>query len=379
MKLTVVKSDLARLLQIACSFPENKAPMPILKHSLISAGSGVIQVQADDLKQSVSILAPCVTHQAGSIAVNSRLLSDSLSSLSDGSIDLSVDDTRLVVKAGRRSYKLPFEVSENYPRMPEIDPSFQAISLPASELVSLVDRCRRAALDDDSDLLRSSMLLEIGDGSALAVGLDGNFIAVARSTYSGAAGLAAMIPMKAMRRLATALGEYSGAVRITRGKSGAFFEFGSVRFFTKTFDRSSFPTYETVMDQIPRHVKIAVPRQALAESADAVSKAFDKGDYPKITVSVRDGLIRLFARSAGKGTAEDFVEGVKYDGAPFHVGLSADYLKDALAPVGTKEVLFGFLPGCNQVSFTVPDSQAYSALLGTCPVDEADIALSAAA
>jgi DNA polymerase III subunit beta len=385
MKFTVIKSDLAKLLQIACSFPENKAPMPILKHALISVGSGVLQVQASDLKQSVAILAPCTTHATGSVAVNSRLLSDNIGALPEGPIDLRIDGTRLAVSSGRRSYKVPFEVSENYPKMREADASFQPLSLPASEIVSLIDRCQRAALDDESNPKKNSMLLEIGDGAAVAVALDGNFIAVARSAYSGASGITSMIPIKAMKRLALAIGEYSGAVKITRsmpsesGSVGIFFEFGSVRFHTSTFDRASFPTYEVVMSQIHGHAKAIVPRQAFSESVAAVSKVFDRDDYPKITISVKDGLMRLFARSTAKGTAEDFIEGISYKGIPFHVGLSAEYLRGALAPVGTKEVLLGFLSNNNPVSITVPDSDAYSALLGVCSVDAADVAIAAAA
>lgn len=379
MHLTAVKSDLSRLLQIACSFPEKQAPMPILKHSLLSAGSGVLQLQASDLKQSVSALCPASVLASGSIAVNSKLLSDSIGALPEGAVDLRVDDMLLIVSSGRRKYKLPFELADNFPRMPEIDRSHPALEIAASELVGLIDRCRRASSDDDSDPKSSSMLLEIGNGTAMAVSLDGKMLCVAKHVYGGTNGLTAMIPMKGMRRLEKALGEYSGVVKISRstrsdsGIASLFFEFGSIRFWSSVFDRASFHTYEVFLDNVANHRRVLVPRQALAESTAAVAEIFDKDDHPKVTVSIRDGSIRLFARSTAKGSAEDFIEGIQYSGDPYHVGMNAQNIADALVPVGTKEVQLGWLPGSSLVSLTIPDSDSYCALLGTFAVDEADV------
>jgi DNA polymerase-3 subunit beta len=378
MHISVVKSDLVRCLQLASTFPERDAPNPVLKNTLLSivdAGDRhLLRVIASDLRQTLISHAPCTAMETGSLALSAKTLSEVVGTLPEGPVELRVDGTRLVVGSGRRASKLPFEVGENFPAMPQIDESLQPVVIDASALVSLIDRVYRCTVADASKpAVMCSVVLDIGGGEARAVALDGVTLGFARDGYNGASGLSVVVPISGARRLLAALKDYTGAVSIAYSKrqtdsanevTELVVQFGSTQLTTKRLNRDDYPQFEQVLDTERPHA-LKLSRKALVSSCEAVAKVLDREEYAKVVLELAAGELTLTTQSSTGRAANDTIEGIEHD-APLRWAMNLHNILDVLVPLNSDLVEIRYENVLRPFAFSAPGNDSYIALVSPC-------------
>jgi DNA polymerase III sliding clamp (beta) subunit (PCNA family) len=376
MHLNILKSDLLRLLDLARTFSDRDPPKPILRNALLSvveAGEHqLLRVTASDLVQTVTVHAPCAAAELGAVAVSARALHDIVSTLPEGPVELHDDGTRVVVRAGRRTARIPFEVADDFPRMPEPDPEIPPAAIDASLLVSLIERVRRCASQDATNLHQCAVLLEIGDGQARAVALNASSaVAVATEPYAGEYGRVALVALKSIKRLQHALEKHSGrvlmhlAVSPDPNNAGLIFSFGSVQFACTRLDRDRYPNFEQIVGvDLPRSMRL--PTKAIADVCAAGVKVLDRATEPaKAVFELADGELSVSVTSSTGRTYSDAIACVEHDG-PAKWGMNLDILSEAIAPIGTESVEVQFQNESGLFRVVMPGDDSYMAMVAPC-------------
>lgn len=373
MHLTLQKSDLLRVLDLACTFKDREPPKPILRNALLSvveAGEHqLLRVTASDLLQTLTVHASCAAEELGAVALSARALHEVVGTLPEGPVELREEGTRVEVRSGRRVARIPFEVAHEFPSVPALDES-SAVTLGASAIVSLFERTRRCGNGDPTRLERSSILLEIGDGEARAVALDGRAMAVAREPFRGEHGRVAGVPIKAATRLLAALQKHEGQVTVgfathEDGRSGDLvFRFGAVEFATKPVERDRYPNFEELLDANRPH-RIAIATKALLDSISAARKVLNGDELPNATFSLSGGELEVSIVSSSGRTYTDAICGVEH-AQPYRWGMNIDLLTDALEPVTADVVELRYLDNLKPFEVIVPDNDSYKAVVSPC-------------
>jgi DNA polymerase III subunit beta len=372
--LNVIKSDLLRLLDLARTFSDRDPPKPILRNALLSvveAGEHqLLRVTASDLLQTLTVHASCAASELGAVALSARALYDVVSTLPEGPVELREEETRVVVCAGRRIARIPFEAGDDFPAMPEPDAGVPPATISASTLVSLLQRVEKCASRDMTRPELSAVLLEIGDGEARAVALDGRAMAIARELYKGEHGRVAVVPIKAALRLLTALQKHEGQVLLSLAASSdpsaadMLFQFGAVQFATKRVDRDRYMPFEDVL-ALPRPHAMTLPTKALVDSCAAVRKVYDGDEFPKVTFRLSGGELAVSALSSSGRACSDAISGVDHE-HPHEWAMSIDTLLDTLGPVTSETVELRYGDGTIPFAVVVPDNDSYTAVLSQC-------------
>lgn len=378
MHVTVVKSDLLRLLDLARTFSDKDPPKPILRNALLSvveAGEHqFLRVTASDLLQTLTVHASCAAEELGAVALSARALYDVVSTLPEGPVVLREETresgARVVVSAGRRVARIPFEDGADFPRMPEADERVPPAIVNASTLVSLLERVRRCASTDLTRPEMASILLEIGDGEARAVAIDGRAMAIAREPYRGDHGRVAVVPIKAALRLLGALQKHEGQALLALaaspdpGAADMLFQFGSVQFATKRVDRDRYMPFEDVL-ALPRPHSMTLPTKALVDSCAAIRKVYGSDEFPKVTFRLSGGEIEVGAASSSGRACSDAISGVEHE-RPHEWAMSIDALLDTLDPVTSDTVELRYGDGTIPFAVIVPDNDSYTAVISQC-------------
>jgi DNA polymerase-3 subunit beta len=374
MHLTVQKSDLLRVLDLACTFKDREPPKPILRNALLSvveAGEHqLLRVTASDLLQTLTVHASCVAEELGAVALSAKALHEIVGTLPEGPVELREEGTRVEVRSGRRVARIPFEEGDDFPRMPEADPEIPTATINASTLVSLLQRVEKCASRDLTRPELSAVLLEIGNGEARAVALDGRAMAVAREPYKGEHGRVAVVPIKAALRLLTALQKHEGQVLLALAASpdpsaaDMLFQFGSVQFATKRVDRDRYMPFEDVL-ALPRPHSMTLPTKALIDSCAAAQKVYDREEFPKVTLTLSGGEIEVSALSTSGRAYSDTISGVDHE-QPHRWAMSIGTLLDTLGPVTSETVELRYADNTIPFAVIVPNNDSYTAVISQC-------------
>ena len=332
MKATVERAALLKCLGHVQSVVERRNTIPILSNVLIEATGDSIRLMATDLDLQVveSFAAQVIT--PGATTVSAHTLFDIARKLPEGSqVELSVDNNRMTVKAGRSRFQLPTLPRDDFPVIVEGDlpTSFE---LPARVIAEMIDRTRFAISTEETRYYLNGIFLHVTDGELKAAATDGHRLA--RFTLQrpdGADGMPDVIlPRKAVGELRKLLEEaLDGNVEIDLSASKIRFTLGGeggVVLTSKLID-GTFPDYSRVIptgnDKLlrldPKSFYEGVDR--VATIATEKTRAVEMGlEQDKVTLSVT---------SPDNGTAAEEVP-ADYASDAFEIGFNANYLKDIL-------------------------------------------------
>lgn len=112
----------------------------------LTASSGVLTLQAFDFDVSHTVDLPCDVLVEGQALVSAALTRQIIASLKGPSVELEVDGGRLVITAGRSTYRVGLMRLEDYPSLPVAPKAVGVID--AGDLAEIVGIAEHAAGDD---------------------------------------------------------------------------------------------------------------------------------------------------------------------------------------------------------------------------------------
>ena len=339
MKLTIDRMSLLRPLGHVQSVVERRNTIPILANAVLRAEEGKLSLTATDMDMDIATEVGCSVVTSGTTTMSAHLLYDIARKLPDGAeVEITVNDGRAIVSAGRSSFRLPTLPVEDFPAISSNELPVNFL-LTAADVRDLIDATRFAISTEETRYYLNGIYIHKAEsGELCAVATDGHRLAMARQALpSGAVQMPSIIlPRKAVSELRKLLDDFDGDVLVGLSETRAEFRFGVVRLTSKLID-GTFPDYTRVIP-IGNDRIMQVDVSAFSAAVDRVSTiASEKSRSVKMVL--KSGVLTLSASNTDASSATEELE-VSYDGPEMEIGFNARYLLDIAGQVNSDVIEF---------------------------------------
>lgn len=343
MRLTIERSALLKALNHVQSVVERRNTIPILSNVLLSAQGDSLKLTATDLDIEISESAPAEVERGGQTTAPANYLYDFVRKLPDGSavkFDVSGDDPRLFISAGKSRLHLPVLPAGDFPSMPS-DGFETKFEVEPTDLGRLVDKTRFAISTEETRYYLNGIFFHTvdADGAKLrAVATDGHRLALADATApKGATGMPGVIvPRKTINELKRLLDDAADMVEISVSPQKIRFALGDAVLTSKLID-GSFPEYARVIPK-GNSKKLKVPNKAFAEAVDRVATVSAERSR-SVRLALDKDKITLTVNNPDAGVATEDIAADYRDDA-LEIGFNARYLLDVAGQIEGEEAVF---------------------------------------
>lgn len=313
---------------MATAASSTRTSISILQNLRIDAEDAGLRVMGCDGEMWVERKLACMVHEPGSICLQAKLLSELVSSLSDGDLELkTLNGHGALLQQGASEYRLQTLDAADFPEPPELA-SDAELTLPMGELRKAVDSVIFAVSQDTHRQVLTGVLFRY-DGQVLTlVATDTHRLAVRRIERPGSGTeVTAVVPERALRAIRSLpLGD-EDTITLKFGNGRVGVEAGGAKVVSQLLT-GTYPNWERVVpteatrvwsvevDQLVEKVK-----RAMILAKDNASRVRFKGDGDQIL---------LAARSEEKGEAKEEVPMVAQNG-DIEIAFNGKYVQDALS------------------------------------------------
>jgi DNA polymerase-3 subunit beta len=345
MRLTIERSALLKALNHVQSVVERRNTIPILSNVLMSAQGDSLKLTATDLDIEISEAAPAEVERGGQTTAPANYLYDFVRKLPENApvkLEVSGDDPRLFISAGKSRLHLPILPAGDFPSMPS-DGFETKFEIEPTDLARLIDKTRFAISTEETRYYLNGIFMHVAtnaEGAEVlrAVATDGHRLALADAPApKGAKGMPGVIvPRKTIGELKRLLDDASDMVEISVSAQKIRFALGDAVLTSKLID-GSFPEYARV---IPKNnsKKLKIDNKAFSEAVDRVATVSAERSR-SVRLALEKGKMTLTVNNPDAGVAtEDLPADYKDDA--MEIGFNAKYLMDVAQQIEGEEALF---------------------------------------
>ncbi|WP_184804221.1 DNA polymerase III subunit beta [Rhizobium leucaenae] len=349
MKLTIPKSDLARVLTNVGRVIESRNTIPILGNVLLHADNGTLRVTGTDLDIVATDTAPADVSEPGSICVDAKLLQD-ISKKAGGDISISLEADRLVVKSGRSRFALPTLAAADFPSLDggKFDATFDI------DLAALLAPVAFAMSTEETRYYLNGVFIHLQDQFIRAVSTDGHRLSRHQMPYTGEdAFKGVIVPRKAVGVVP------KGTVNVSVSEAKIRIAAGDFVLTSKLID-GTFPDYQRVIPT-GNDKKIVFGSDEMRQASGRVSViSSERGRAVKL--SFADGKATLDVSNPDSGSASDEIV-VSYDGDPIEIGFNAAYLAELIGIFPAGDITLALADSGSPAVFTSEKAENLLAVL----------------
>ncbi len=344
MRLTIERSALLKALNHVQSVVERRNTIPILSNVLVAAQGDSLKLTATDLDIEISESAPAEVERAGQTTAPANYLYEFVRKLPEGTpikLDVSGDDPRLFISAGKSRLHLPILPAGDFPSMPS-DGFETKFEIEPTELGRLIDKTRFAISTEETRYYLNGIFFHtVAEGSAAklrAVATDGHRLALADAPApKGATGMPGVIvPRKTINELKRLLDDAADMVEIAVSTQKIRFALGDAVLTSKLID-GSFPEYARVIPK-SNAKKLKIDNKTFSEAVDRVATVSAERSR-SVRLALDKDKVTLTVNNPDAGVAtEDLAAGYRDDA--MEIGFNARYLLDVAQQIEGEEALF---------------------------------------
>ena len=149
MKFIVSSSHLLKQLQVLGGVINSNNTLPILDNFLFELSENKLTASSSDLETTMSAVINVESTDSGSIAINARLLLDTLKTFPDQPLTFKTQgENTIEISSEQGKYDMAFYSGEEFPKAIEL-PSPTSTEIPAHVLATAISKTIFAAGNDD--------------------------------------------------------------------------------------------------------------------------------------------------------------------------------------------------------------------------------------
>ena len=357
MNFNIKQETLNKPLQRVANVVERRLTKPILGNILLSLNDGLLQMTTTDMEIEMQTQVAVDESHSGEITVQARKLMDICRSLpSDAELKFSLDENRMILKAGKSRFTLATLPAVEFPNI-EIAEELTSFTLPEGLLKTGIDRTAFAMAQQDVRYYLNGLLMEIHNNALKFVATDGHRLAICDvpSDLAGIEDQRLIIPRKGILELSRLLSDGSGETRITLGRNFIRVTSAENSFVCKLIE-GVYPDYQNVIPNTGDKNAIC-DRETLRQALNRVS-ILSSEKYRGVRMHFSDSTLVVVANNPEHEEAEDELP-MEYSGAELDIAFNVSYLIDALTACDGEQVKLN-LSDANSCCLieTIPDNQS---------------------
>jgi DNA polymerase III subunit beta len=330
LKLDCPRKEFFEAVSMAAAAASTRSAQSILQCLKIEANSSGVRLVGCDGEMWVERNVACMVAEPGAICLNARLLSELISSMPDGDIQLrTLDANGVMLQQGASEYRMLSLDAGDFPDAPDYGGEAE-ISLSLSEFRSAVDSVIYAVSSDNHRQVLTGVLFTYDGATLTMVATDTHRLAVRRFLKPGLGSqISAVVPEKALKSMKQLPVAEDAMLNIRFGVGRLGVEAGGARVVSQLI-AGAYPNWERVVpsettrswsievDQLNEKVK-----RANILARDSANRVRFSGSGDQVLIS---------ARSEDKGEAKEEVAMVPSNG-DVDIAFNGRYVLEALQSI----------------------------------------------
>ena len=339
MELSVTQENLSRALSAVSRVASSRTQLPILSNILFRTDGTRLLVAATNLEVAATQYVGAKIAKHGSITVPARLVTEFVSSLPKGQIDLVVTGDQLTLTSGRYKSTINGAVADEFPELPTIDESSSIqYSITTDDFKQAVSQTIITASSDSTRPILTGVYWHSHEGHLYLVATDGYRLAERRLVETSSE-VSAIIPTQTLQEVLRTLSEGVEAVEVLFDETQVRFRCGDAEVVSRLID-GNFPDYRKLIPEKPSIVGTLSKEDFVRITKISGLFARDSGGGVTIVLDSTEGTVSIhsIASELGENTSEAAAT-VSEDGS---ITLNSRYLSEALAVIDGDTIIFGF-------------------------------------
>src|SRR5262245_1997042 len=334
MKLTCSRDDLVQGLALVSRGVSTRLSVQILAGILLSASDGRLSLAATDMELSLRTTLGAEVEGEGAAVVPGRLLVDLVRLLPESEVTLEhrPEESVLRVECGSYSSRLNTYSVDDFPRLPEIEPS-SLHSVDRAALLETVGRVSRSASRDESRPVLTGILVRFDSGTLVMAATDSYRLSVKETPIEGdPLELEAIVPARALGELGRIA---SGSDRIQIGvrENQVIFGADDAWLTTRRID-GQFPNYKQLVPEAFEH-EVSLPREELLEVVRRTAVLAQRNSPLRLRFA--EGELTISALTQDVGEARESLP-TAFGAETLEIGFNAEFLRDGIESVAGEQL-----------------------------------------
>ncbi|MDX5583609.1 MAG: DNA polymerase III subunit beta [Aureibaculum sp.] len=337
MKFIVSSTQLLKQLQILGGVINNNNTLPILDNFLFELTSKQLKISASDLETTMSTTIDVEANEEGTVAVNARLLLDTLKTFPEQPLTFVVEDNHTIeISSDSGKYALAYADGEEFPKAVELEsPSSTTIS--SDILATAIAKTIFASGNDDLRPVMSGVFFQFSPENLTFVATDAHkLVKYSRSDVTASEVAEFIMPKKPLNLLKNILSGSDNEVIIEYNESNAKFTFDSSVLVCRLID-GKYPNYEAVIPKENPN-KLTLDRGSFLNSVRRVS-IFSSKTTHQIRLKMAGTELNISAEDVDFSNRADERLQCSYEGDDMQIGFNSRFLSEMLSNLNSNDVL----------------------------------------
>ena len=357
MQIKINREILLKPLTSVTGIVERRHTLPILSNLLLEAKNNNIQLTATDLEMQISLNIESKFAGELSTTISAKKLLDICRALPEAvDIDMTSNDSRITVKAGKSRFNLQTLPAADYPVMTKAAGESTNIQISQLVLKNLLKQVEFAMAQQDIRYYLNGLLLEVNENKLNIVGTDGHRLSFTSTTLNKSYEKTDVIlPRKTVIELIKLLNDSDEEVNIDFNSGQVNFKFSDIQLISKVID-GKFPDYHRVIP-VGHQNTFSVNRLTVLTAMQRAS-ILSNEKYRGIRMVISNNNLKLISTNTEQEEAEEELE-IDYAKDGLDIGFNVTYLIDVLNNVSDETINFSFADANSSCLITVPNDENY--------------------
>lgn len=340
MNFIVSSSALLSHLQSIGRVINSKSSLPILENFLLKVQGNTLSLTASDLETTL-VTSLEVEQASGDIclAVNAKLLMDSLKEFAEQPLQFDIDEENLavVVKTANGNYNFIGLRGDEYPELPVLGDDAQTLTMPVEVLANGVSKAVFATADDDLRPTMTGIFFDIKPEDVTFVATDAHkLVRLKNMAVKSGVDASFILPKKPAGLLKAVIAKEVGDVEISFDQKNIAFRLPSYTMVCRQIE-GRFPNYNGVIPQNNPY-RLIIDRVSLMNAAKRVF-AFSNQGTGLIKLAISNNQLVVSAQDIDFSTSAEETLVCQYDGNEITIGFKAPFLIDILNNINSSDVI----------------------------------------
>lgn len=343
MKFSLLQENLNLALNNVSRFVSSKNQLPILNNILLSTDQGRLKLSATNLELSINYWIGAKIDQEGSITIPSKEITEFVSYLSSGKLDLSLNQETnlLTISSDKTESKFTTAPSSDFPEFPQIDKN-SLFEIDLNIFSQSISQIAFSAAIDDSRPVLTSILCQFNKDSLTLVATDGfrlSFKTIKLNqeiNLKDGESITILVPARSLIEV-TKLAKNNQKIKIgvTNDNHQITFVLDDIELSSRLIE-GEFPNYEKLIPE-SYSTKVYLNRDELLQSVK-IASVFAKESANVVKVNIKNNNLELSANAPQIGQNKVNLE-TKTEGENLEIAFNYKFLTDFLSVCKSTEIL----------------------------------------
>ena len=337
MKFIVSSSRLLKQLQVLGGVINSNNTLPILDNFLFELSENQLNASASDLETTMSSSIEVESSDEGAIAINARLLLDTLKTFPDQPLTFKTEgENTIEISSDQGKYDMAYFSGEEFPKAVEL-PSPSSTDIPGAILATAIAKTIFATGNDDLRPVMSGVFFQFNSKELTFVATDAHkLVKYTRTDITADKTAEFIMPKKPLNLLKGILNSSEENVTIEYNDTNAKFIFENIVLVCRLID-GKYPNYEAVIPKENPN-KLTIDRASFLNSVRRVS-IFSSKTTHQVRLKMAGTELNISAEDLDYANKADERLSCDYQGDDMQIGFNSRFLSEMLNNLNANDVI----------------------------------------